>query len=122
MAKSLGISPPALSDIERGLNGPSMTTFRKLVNDYGVNPYFILNGTKPVFLSETIRKLLSVEEAIAKAWLVDASGFKVDATGLNASMSPDSKSLAEAWKEIDVIKRRLGLLSEEAGSPDQPQE
>ena len=43
-SKSLGISQAALSDIERGVNGLSLETFRNIVNSYHVDAYWLLDG------------------------------------------------------------------------------
>lgn len=43
-AEKLEISGASLSDIERGKNGLSLSTFAKLVLECGVNPYWLLTG------------------------------------------------------------------------------
>lgn len=97
MAEQIGISAPALSDIERGVNGLSLAVFKKLVNDYGANPYFVLNGDAPLFYSEEndlVKQRLSMpKEAVERL-----------------AGSPEINALKTQLKEVQEALRKSGLM------------
>lgn len=97
-ANGLGISAPALSDIERGVNGVSLGTFRKLVNDYRVNPYFLLNGEPPIITQKSDQEKISLK--------ADTEGLTLGilADGLKANSS-EIQELRRQFEEIRAAFR-----------------
>ena len=65
LAKQVEMSQSALSDIERNVNGLSFDLLSIYVNKFAVNPYYLINGTLPVFnatLGDSTDSELAIKE------------------------------------------------------------
>ncbi len=61
-ALQLGITPTALSEIENGRNNISQPILRKLMNLYGLDANWLVNGEGPMRISDPVKTITSVEE------------------------------------------------------------
>ncbi len=57
-AETLGVSAPALSEVEKGKFKPSIELLMGLVENYEVNLYYILFNEPPMFIAPTHRSSL----------------------------------------------------------------